>query len=89
MLLYATFIAICSAAALFLLRFLVAINAEEKPVPGRVERITSHQTRPRVRKSTSGLILIYSNPARQVVDAPTGIERSFASRETKSRLARM
>jgi hypothetical protein len=83
MLVLATFISICIAAVLFLLRFLFAPNSDTKPAPGRVERISADRALFRTRASKPAP-LIHFNSSRRVVYAHPVPQAAFATPERKT-----
>jgi hypothetical protein len=60
----ASFFAICAAATIFLLRFLRALIAENKPATGRLERVPLSRTKARA-QTTGKLAIVYANRARR------------------------
>ena len=89
MLVPATLIAVCAAAILFLIRFLIALESDALRVRGRVERISTRRAKARAGKSATKLILVHSNPEQQGANTPGGVRGSLVSPEANSRSARM
>jgi hypothetical protein len=86
MLVLAIFGFVCTAALIFLLRFLFAISSETRPASGRIEPVSALHSvdAARVRKPAPVLTLIHSNPSRQVVNVHPGRRVAFARLEDLS-----
>jgi hypothetical protein len=87
MLVLAMFIPICSAAVLFLFRFLFALGSEFKPATGRIERISDLRPlfRDRVRRSSP--VLTLSSHSRPVVLVHPDFHGAFVSSRMNVRTA--